>query len=683
MAVDGSITIDTSIDTDRLDRDLSSLKKGMTTAFKNLGKIALVGTTVAAAAITGLAVSATKDFASFQSGMNEVFTLLPDLTEDAMDSMSDDVKKFSKDMKVLPEDVVPALYQAISAGVPKENVFTFLEVAQKAAAGGVTDLETAVDGISSVVNSYGSDVLSATEASDLMFTAVKNGKTSFEQMSASLFQVIPTASALGVEFGNVTAALASMTAQGTPTSVATTQLRSLLVELSKAGGKTSKKFEELSGKTFKQFVAEGGNVQDALQIMEVGAADLGVGINDLFSSVEAGGAALALTGKGTEGFTKNLNDMSNAAGATDTAYDTMNQGINASVDSLKANFATLKLEIGEQLAPTVEILADKFADFVGNEELVNGVIDTTIAILTGLVDGLKLVIDTTVSLINWIKEHETTVQLLVLGVAALTIAFYAYNIALQLAAAEITFLSIATGVMTGVATAFGAVMAFITSPITLVILAIAALIAITILIVKHWDEIKAFLGSVWEDINRVFSESIENIKEWFKGLFDFVVEVFDDMKDVGKNIVLGLWQGIQDKASWLKDKVKNFFKGIVDGAKKALGIQSPSVVFKKEIGNNMAAGVGVGFEDKFKAVSSQVTGMMGGLVDKVSSNVSMGMNPAFAAGGSSTQNNFGGMFDGASFEVRNDTDVKNIADATSRKIAKDKVSRARGNGRAR
>jgi TP901 family phage tail tape measure protein len=139
-----------------------------------------------------------------------------------MGEMTQQVKDFAKEFGVLPEEVVPALYQAISAGVPEDNIFEFLATAQKAASGGVTELETAVDGITSVVNAYGEDVISASEASDLMFTAVKQGKTNFEELSASLFQVIPTAASLGVNFGDITAALASMTAQGTPTRVATT-----------------------------------------------------------------------------------------------------------------------------------------------------------------------------------------------------------------------------------------------------------------------------------------------------------------------------------------------------------------------------------------------------------------------------------------------------------------------------
>src|SRR5207302_1808515 len=142
-------------------------------------------------------------------------------------------------------------------------------------------------------------------------------KTTFNELSTSLFNVTPVAASLGVSFGDVTAALAAMTAQGVPTSVATTQLRQLLAELSKEGQVAAKNFEQLAGKSFRQFIAEGGNVQQALQLMERGAKASGVGINDLFGSVEAGGAALALTGKGTQVFTSNLKEMGQAAGATD------------------------------------------------------------------------------------------------------------------------------------------------------------------------------------------------------------------------------------------------------------------------------------------------------------------------------------------------------------------------------
>jgi TP901 family phage tail tape measure protein len=332
-------------------------KEGVPAASRGAKKMqqAMAGVFAAGAALLAKSVF---DAAGFERQMNEVFTLLPGISGEAMGEMTEQVKSFSTEFGIIPQEVVPALYSSLSAGVPADNVFAFMETATKLAKGGVTDLETAVDGLTSVVNAYGADVLPAQEASDLLFTTVKLGKTTVAELSSAIFQVTPTAAALGVEFGNVTAALAAMTLQGVPTSVATTQLRQLFVELSKSGSGTAKVFEEISGKTFKDFIASGGDLQGALQLLETHATDAGLGINDLFGSVEAGSAALALTGGGTEAFTNALEGMENSAGATDAAFDQMNQGLAATLDKLKAKFSVILIDIGTAIAPTVGMLGE-------------------------------------------------------------------------------------------------------------------------------------------------------------------------------------------------------------------------------------------------------------------------------------------------------------------------------------
>lgn len=355
MAV--SIPITTTFDkkgVEQAQKEMAKLSGAVNETQQKISKQAkLVGAAVGAAAI-GVGVAGTMAFIDFERSMNEVFTLIPGTSQQAMDSMTQNVKNFSREFGVLPDKVVPALYQALSAGVPQDNVFAFLETAQKAAKGGVTDLTTAVNGISSVVNAYGADTVNATQASDLMFTAVRMGKTTFEEMSNALFQVTPTAAALGVKFNDVTAAMSAMTAQGIPTSVATTQLRQLFVELSKEGTKTSETFEKIAGKTFKEFIASGGNTQQALILLEQHAGKTGVGINDLFGSVEAGSAALALTGKGTETLSKNLDAMNNSAGATDGAFQQMDQGLGPIIDKFKAFAAVVLIEIGQKVGPVLE-----------------------------------------------------------------------------------------------------------------------------------------------------------------------------------------------------------------------------------------------------------------------------------------------------------------------------------------
>jgi len=84
-----------------------------------------------------------------------------------------------------------------------------------------------------------------------------------------------------------------------------------------------------------------------------------------------------------------------------------------------------------------------------------------------------------------------------------------------------------------------------------------------------------------------------------------LAQAVSSVKDIGTNIVSGLWEGIQSMAAWLTKKVKNFFSGIVKSAKKVLGISSPSKVFAG-IGENMGQGVGTGFTDAMEDVNKQI-----------------------------------------------------------------------------
>ena len=82
-------------------------------------------------------------------------------------------------------------------------------------------------------------------------------------------------------------------------------------------------------------------------------------------------------------------------------------------------------------------------------------------------------------------------------------------------------------------------------------------------------------------------------------------ESLPDIIEVGKNIVLGLWEGIKAMASWIGEKISGFVGGLVDGVKGVLGIHSPSRVFAG-IGQNMALGLGQGFERQMQSVTAGI-----------------------------------------------------------------------------
>lgn len=353
----GIATLETQVDTKGLDKGLQDSKKKtegfLSTAKKGFaqqfGFSAADAAMSAARAVKQFADESIAEFQDFERGMSEVFTLLPNASEQATESMKADVLDFSREAGRTTDEVIPALYQAISAGIPAENVFDFMQIASDAALGGVTDLETAVDGITSVVNAYGEEMVNAQQASDVMFTAVKLGKTDFEQLSGALFNVIPTAASLGVSFGDVAANLAAMTAQGVPTSVATTQLRQAFVEASKSGTKLDQAIRDLTGKGFGDLIKEGKTSSQIFSILRDSMPEQE--FKDLFGSVEASNAALLITSDTADGIIDSFGTMEDTMGATADAAAEMADTMEHLEARAEAATEAFKIQQGEALSP--------------------------------------------------------------------------------------------------------------------------------------------------------------------------------------------------------------------------------------------------------------------------------------------------------------------------------------------
>jgi len=173
-------------------------------------------------------------------------------------------------------------------------------------------------------------------------------------------------------------------------------------------------------------------------------------------------------------------------------------------------------------------------------------------IMTELIGGMTKMITVVQSAVEWFREHETVAAILAVGIGTITAAIAAYTIAQSAAA-------IATAVATAATTAFGAVMAFVTSPITLVILAIGALIAIGVLLYKNWDVIKAKCV-----------EFVELVKEKFMVMKDKVVEIFTAIKDKIKEIWEGIWSTIKGIINNIIGGVENMVNSVIKGINKLL-----------------------------------------------------------------------------------------------------------------
>ena len=78
------------------------------------------------------------------------------------------------------------------------------------------------------------------------------------------------------------------------------------------------------------------------------------------------------------------------------------------------------------------------------------------------------------------------------------------------------------------------------------------------------------------------------------------------MHDIGRNLVAGIWNGLSNSLEWIKDKIRGWVGNVTKFIKRLFGINSPSKVFKEEIGTNLALGIGEGFSDTMKDVSTEM-----------------------------------------------------------------------------
>lgn len=124
-----------------------------------------------------------------------------------------------------------------------------------------------------------------------------------------------------------------------------------------------------------------------------------------------------------------------------------------------------------------------------------------------------------------------------------------------------------------------------------------------------------FIKNVPSNIYKFLTQTLPKIVTWGKDLakkgkkaatdlFDSIVNKIKnlpkEMSNIGKNLVEGLWNGINDMADWVSKKIKGFSDGVLDGIKDFFGIHSPSKVMKEEVGENLAAGIADGYGDGMK-----------------------------------------------------------------------------------
>lgn len=564
MAFDFSVTGNTKLDTSGFTQGVSSMTVAAGTLIADLVK-------TASSQLTNLAQSAIRNGSVYETSLAKVGTIA-DLGKLSIQKLGSQITDMSNTMGIAATDIAEAAYQAISAGQDTANAVEFAGQAAKLATAGFTSTTSAVDILTTALNAYGLSADQATHISDVLLTTQNLGKTSVDELSSSMGKVIPLAAAYNVSVENLSSGLAVMTANGIATAEATTYTKSMLNELGDTGSSVGKILQQQTGKSFAQLSADGKSLGDVLQVLYDSVGDDGTAFAGLWSSVEAGTGALSLVSGGADKFNGVLGQMVDSAGATDTAYQTMTDTFQHSMESLQTTAENLSIDLFEAMEPGLKEAANWGTDCLNtltsalNEGGPAAMLDAASGILENLTAGVVQKIPGLASaatqvitkLVQYLADHQDEI----------------FDAGIQLLEQLIIG---------------------ITDNLPQLIAAAAELIAkFSAALISHLPDLlncgAALLTTLVDGIIR----SIENLGEAALACIAKLTGVWDGSMDewghIGENIVTGLLNGITGMWDTLVSTVKGKVNGMVSTVKNVLGIHSPSKVFT-EIGENVTQGL--------------------------------------------------------------------------------------------
>jgi TP901 family phage tail tape measure protein len=236
----------------------------------------------------------------------------------------------------------------------------------KSATAGLGETETVANLVTSAMNAYGAENLSAAQATDILLAAVKEGKAEAPELVDSLGQVLPIASQMGVSFDEVSAAIAAMTVTGTNAASASTQLKGILASLLKPSKEASDQMAELglSAGGIRQQLREEG-LLSTLESLRTAFGDNEEAVAKVFGNIRALSGVLDLTGANIEGTRAIFDSLTNSTGLLDTAFQGTTETMQFKFDKARVQIQEGFIKLGGILLPVIAEVVD-----VLNESLI-------------------------------------------------------------------------------------------------------------------------------------------------------------------------------------------------------------------------------------------------------------------------------------------------------------------------
>ena len=362
MAYDGSIKIDTKVDTEGFNNGFARMK---TIAAKGVSAI-VTSLTAVSTAIVGCGTAAVNVGSSFESAMDKV-SAISGATGNELALLSDKAKEMGATTKFSASESAEALQYMAMAGWETESMLEGIDGIMSLAAADGLDLATTSDIVTDAITAFGLKASDSSHFADVLAKASSSANTNVSMLGESFKYVAPLAGTMGYSVEDVSIALGLMANASVKGSMAGTSLKTALANLSAP----TKNMQEVMDK-YKISITDVND--ETLPLIDVikelrekfgglSEAEQTAAASTLFGK-EAMSGMLAIINASDSDFTKLVENINNADGAAQSMADTMQDNLQGQITILKSSLEGLGIELYEGMQEPLKEAAIEAQNYV-------------------------------------------------------------------------------------------------------------------------------------------------------------------------------------------------------------------------------------------------------------------------------------------------------------------------------
>lgn len=539
------------------------------------------------AAATGALTVVTKTSSDFQNGMAKMSTLF-DTSQVSVQKLSKEFLNLSNETGKGATELTEAGYQALSASVPVEKLGSFIRTSANMAKVGFTDTATSVDLLSTAVNAYGLEADQADNIANKLVNTQNLGKTSVNELASSMGKVIPTAAGMNVNLDQLCTMYTLMTKQGIATAESTTYMNSMLNELGDSGTDVGGILKEKTGKSFQDLMKDGMSVGDALKLIKQSSDETGTAFNELWSSQEAGKAAMALLNDSAGDFNETMGSMTNVTDLVSQGLekmDTPSAKVSKSLNRIKNSGVELGSVLLTTVTPYIEVFSQKVIELTNKFNAMPESQKKVILVLLAIVAAVTPVLITVGEVITAFGQIHAVAGKLVTGLGKLWGVFAANPvllIAVALAAAVAAFIHLWNtsesfrnfwiNLWNEITSTLSSAWETIKNIITVGIMLIASIISAAVQIITLpwrfiWENCKEYIIEAWDYIKAAVSSALGVISSVISNAWNIIANYLTRILSNIKNKFVSEWNAIKSHVSSAINGIKSSISNGLNGAK--------------------------------------------------------------------------------------------------------------------